>query len=127
MKKPNTIKTYDRDVLCLPRSRQNISIGGNIKYPRGKYRSLLASSGLIGKLNLTSEMSDINVLKEIRSMFKGPMRDNADFPFVYLQPTGGGSRSLTIPSHSASFKWIPKQVAWLSGQTSVIYMLAVPN
>ena len=110
--------------MCLPKSRQNVSKWGNIKYPRGKYRSLLASSGLIGKLYLTSVMTEIDVQNEIRSIFKGPMEDNPNFPFLYLQPTGGGSRSLTIPSQSLFFKWIPQQVARLSGQTGVIYILA---
>ena len=40
---------------------------------------------------------------------------------MILQPTGGGS---TIPSQSSSFKWIPQQVARLSGQSGTIYILA---
>lgn len=123
-KKPKSVKTWDRDVLCLPDSRKNRQGGGSIKYPRGKYRSDLANAGLIGKLHLTSEMTDLDVANEIRSIFKGPMRDDPQFPFLYLQPTGGGSKSLTIPSQSSSFRWIPQQVARLSGQTNMIYILA---
>ena len=122
-KKPKTIKTWDRDVLCLPNSRQNMSSGGNIKFPRGKYRSELAKEGLIGKLHLTSEMTDVDVANEIRSIFSGPMGNNAEFPFLYLQPTGGGSKSLTVPSQSSSFKWVPQQVARLSGQSGTMYIL----
>ena len=123
VKKPKTVKTWDRDVMCLPKSRHNHSCGENINYPRGKYRSLLASAGLIGKLRLTSEMTDVDVANEIRSIFKGPMGENLDFPFVYLQPTGGGSKSLTVPSQSSSFKWVPQEVSRLSGQTGMIYVL----
>ncbi len=124
VKRPKSVKTYDRDVFCLPLSRKNGPSGGSIKYPRGKYRSWLATSGLIGKLHLTSEMSELDVMKEIRSIFSGPMGNNPDFRFLYLQPTGGGARSLTIPSQSSSFKWIPQQVAKIAGQTGVIYILA---
>ena len=33
------MKTWDRDILCLPQTIQNKSKGGNLSYPRGKYRS----------------------------------------------------------------------------------------
>ena len=69
-------------------------------------------------------MSELDVMKEIRSIFSGPMGNNPEFRFLYLQPTGGGARSLTIPSLSSSFKWIPQQVAKIAGQTGVIYILA---
>lgn len=111
--------------MCLPNSREIFSKGGGaIKFPRGKYRSLLASLGLIGKLHLTSEMTEEDVANEIRLIFKGPMKEDPNFPFVYLQSTGRGSRSLTIPSQSLSFNWVPQQVARLSGQSGVIYILA---
>lgn len=86
--------------------------------------ALLASLGLIGKVHLTSEMTDEDVANEIRSVFKGPMKEDPNFSFVCLQSTGGGSRSLAIPSQSLSFKWLPQQVSRLSGQTGVIYILA---
>ena len=73
-------------------------------YPRSKYRADLASWGLIGKLYLTSTMSDEEVIAEICTVFKDQMNNNPKFPFVYLQPTGGRSKSLTIPSQSSSFK-----------------------
>ena len=47
-----------------------------------------------------------------------------DFPFTYLQPTGSGSRTLSIPSVSSSFCWTAKQVAWLGNNTETIYILA---
>lgn len=118
------MKTWDRDIVCIPQSRQNKGNGGNIIYPRGKYRAQLASSGLIGKLHLTSEMSDKEVTAEICTVFKDQMKNNLEFPFVYLQSAGGGSKSLMIPSQSSSFKWTPQQVARLSGQSGTIYILA---
>ena len=70
-------------------------------------------------------MSADNVKSEICSVFKGPMQNNPVFPFLYLQATGGGSKSLTIPSQSDSFQWTPQQVARrLAGQSGTIYILA---
>ena len=92
-KKAKTVKTWDRDVFCIPESVRNKSAGGNIRYPRGKYRAELARCGLIGKLHMTSEMTAEEVSAEVRSVFKEPMGNNPDFPFLYLQPTGGGSKS----------------------------------
>ena len=120
-KKPKVIKTWDRDILCIPKPSNQCS---GIRYPRGRYRAYLASSGLIGKLHLTSEMTDEDVEREIRSIFKGPMQNDDNFPFLYLQSTGGGAKSLTVPSQSASFKWTPHQVARLSSQSGTIYILA---
>ena len=115
------VKTWDRDILCIPNGGRRS--GGGISFPRGRYRAYLARSGLIGKLHLSSEMTDKDVEDEIRTIFKGPMQNNRSFPFVYLQSTGGGSKTLTIPSQSSSFKWTPQQVA-RSSQSGTIYILA---
>lgn len=123
-KRNKVVKTWDRDILCLPQSVRNKSKGGNLSYPRGKYRSTLANYGLIGKVHLTSEMTDEDVAYEIRSVFKEPMGHDPNFPFLYLQSTGSGSNSLTIPCQSSSFKWTPQQVARLGGQRGMIYILA---
>ena len=120
-KKAKVIKQWDRDVLCLPPRKG----GGVLSYPRGKYRAQLADCGLIGKLHMTSVMEEEDVAREIRSIFKGPMKDDANFQFQYLQSTGGGSKSLTIPAQSESFKWTAYQVARLSGQSGTIYILAL--
>ena len=103
-KKPKTLKTWDRDIVCIPQSRRNKTKGGNLMYPRGKYRAYLGSLGLIGKLHLTSAMTDSDVAAEICTVFKDQMNNNPTFPFLYLQSTGGESKSLTIPSQSTSFK-----------------------
>ena len=102
-KRSKVIKQWDRDVTCLPPRKSD----GVISFPRGKYRTGLANCGLIGKLHMTSEMDEEDMAREIRSIFKGPMKGKADFHFQYLQATGGGTKSLTVPAQSASFKWMP--------------------
>ena len=69
-------------------------------------------------------MTDEDAERKIHSIFKGPMQNDGNFPFLYLQATGGGAKSLTIPSQNSSFKWIPQQVARLSSQSGTIYILA---
>ena len=88
-KKAKVIKQWDRDVLCLHPRKSN----GVISFPRGKYRTYLANCGLIGKLHMTSDMDEEDLAREIRSIFKGPMKGKADFRFHYLQATGGGTKS----------------------------------
>ena len=114
------IKQWDWDVTYLPPRKSD----GVISFPRGKYCTGLANCGLIGKLHMTSEMDKEDVAREIRSIFKEPMKGKADFHFQYLQATGGGTKSLTVPTQSASFKWTPLQVSRLSGQSGTVYILA---
>ena len=52
------------------------------------------------------------------------MGNDVSFPFQHLQATGGGSRSLSVPSVSASFQWTAQQVAKLGNQRNTIYILA---
>ena len=78
----------------------------------------------MGKIHITEDMSVEEVALEVRSVFKEPMGGRNDFPFTYLQPTGSGSRTLSIPSVSSSFCWTAKQVAWLGNNTGIIYILA---
>ena len=52
------------------------------------------------------------------------MNGDPEFWFQYLQATGGGTKFLTIPAQSSTFKWTSQQVARLSGQTGKIYILA---
>ena len=68
-------------------------------------------------------MSVEEVAAEVRSVFKEPMDNRNDFPFGYLQPTGSGSRTLSIPSVSSS-SWTAKQVARIGNNTGTIYILA---
>ena len=84
----------------------------------------LGEAGLIGKIRLNSAMTVEEVTNEIRSVFGQPMGQRSDFPFVFLQPTGAGSRTLTIPSTSSTFSWTASQVAKLGGYKQTIYILA---
>ena len=120
--KVGTWLTWDRDVLCIPKN--DMTDSSSLSYPRGKYRAKLATNGIIGKLHISSDMTDDGVATEIRSIFKGPMNNDPNFPFLYLQPTGCGAKSLIIPSQSSTFKWTLSQVARLSGQAGSIYILA---
>ena len=44
--------------------------------------------------------------------------------FSYLQRTGGGARSLCVPSVTSEFKWSGRQVSTLAKSGSVIYILS---
>ena len=69
-------------------------------------------------------MSVIEVEDEIRSVFQGPMGGKHDFRFQFLQSTGVGSRTLTIPVLS-SFDWSAQQVAKLGNNKQPVYIIAV--
>ena len=69
-------------------------------------------------------MTEEQVENEIRSVFKEPMANDPKFPFCFLQSTGGGSKLLSIPSVSSSFRWNAQQVARLATQRGAIYILA---
>ena len=51
------------------------------------------------------------------------MKNDPEFHFQNLQATGGGTKFLTVPAQSSTFKWTPQQVARLAGQTGRIYIL----
>ena len=77
----------------------------------------------MGKIHLTSSMSEPEIMNEIRSVFKKPMKSNPNFPFKVLQPTGGSSKGLSIPALSSSFKWTASAIAGKSNKV-IIYILA---
>ena len=108
-----------------------MTFSSSLSYPRGKYRAKLATYGLIGKLHLSSDMTDDGVATEIRSIFKGPMNNDPNFPFLYLQPTGCGSKSLIIPynvqhSNGLLHKWHDSQdkldlcIRWLNQNSTLV-------
>ena len=114
--------TYDRDIICLPHYHSNED--GLVKIPRKKsVRDYLASNRLIGKIRLNSAMSEEDIMKEIRSVFKEPMGFSADFSFKILQLSGCGSKSLIVPVVSSSFKWTASVVAGRNCKVPV-YILA---
>ena len=118
------ITTWDRTIVCLPKSYLDIdgsSHGGQIAIPR-KRRGILSQYGLIGKIHMESNWTETELMDEVRSVFKSSMGGQLDFPFEFLVPTGGGSRSLTRASVSATYKWKSKDVAGKAEST--IYILA---
>ena len=60
------IFSYDCDIICLPANYLHDG-SGTIKIPRkGSEREFLATNGLIGKIHLSSEMSENEIKSEIR-------------------------------------------------------------
>ena len=55
------------------------------------------------------------------------MGGREDFPFEFLQATGSGTRNLTVPAVSSSFRWTAQQVAKLGGYKQAIYILAMDD
>ena len=112
---------YDRDILCLP---YNYMVGNSIPIPCSKHmRNFLASNGLIGKIRLSSSMTEEEIMSEIRSVFSIPMRNESNFGFKILQPSGGSSKSLSVPALSSSFKWTASAIAGKNSKMP-IYVLA---
>ena len=115
------VLTYDRDIVCLPQSF--IRKDGTVGIPRSsEKRTYLCAHGLVGKIRLTSGMSEDEIMDEIRSVFERPFGYDTSFPFDILQTGGGSMKSLVIPSLSSSYAWTASSVA---GSTkSKIYILA---
>ena len=63
--------------------------------------------------------------REVCSVFREPMGNRSDFPFLFLQPTGSSSRKLTAPCTSSSFSWTAHQVAKLGGYKQAVYIIAM--
>lgn len=123
---------YLRDIFCLPLDCQ--SDNGTIAIPRGTRRNFLASKevGLLGKIEFQSSWTAEKMRQEISLVFARPFELNRDdienngrrINFDYLQRTGAGSRTLCVPTISASFEWNGKQVASLAKSGGIIYILA---
>lgn len=64
-KRPKTVQYWDRDIICLPAQKNS----STICYRRGKQCAWLGSQGLIGKLRLSSTMTEDEVTKEVCSVF----------------------------------------------------------
>ena len=56
------------------------------------------------------------------------MRNDPSFPFTFLQPTGGGNKTLTVPSLSSSYQWTAQQVAKLAtNNRGSVYIMAISD
>ena len=116
------IFTYDRDIVSIPPSF--VSRSGLISIPRQKEKQeFLARNKLIGKIQLTSAMSEGDIFEEIRSVFSIPMDKDLLFQFEVLQSSGGRSKSLTIPVCSPTYKWTAGAICGKNPRVP-IYILA---
>ena len=119
---PSKRLRFERDIVCLPKTKEE-----SIPIPRSKaYHSLLASNGLMEKIVLDSSMTEEEIMREIRSVFRKPMGYNTNFCFKILQTAGGGSKTLTVPSLSPSYQWTASAVAGKIAK-SPIYIMAVDD
>ena len=109
------VTTWDRTVVCLPQTYPNVGADA-ITIPRKK-RPILARHGLIGKIHLESDWSEDAIFAVVRSVFRDAMGADLNFPFKFLVPTGGDSKSLTKPVVSTTFKWTSKEVAGRADST----------
>lgn len=104
LKRKSPIRSWDKDIVCLP----NDYGGSSIPIPWGSRRTILGEFGLIGKVHLTSKMTE-DVKSEIRSVFSRPMKFDPNFPFTFLKSTGGGTDSNVsgcICSFSVDYVWL---------------------
>ena len=62
VKKKKPVRCWDRDIICLPKDFG----GSSIPIPRGSRCTSLGECGLIGKVHLTSDMTEEEVKSEIR-------------------------------------------------------------
>ncbi len=72
-------------------------------------------------------MTDDEIMTEIRSVFSDAMGGHSDraFRFNIMQSSGGGSKTISAPSMSSSFRWTAQGVAGSS--KTPIYILAIDN
>ena len=110
--------TYDRDIICLPKC-----YGKTLNIPIPRSRTQLAKNGLIGKIRLTSDMTQDDIYDEIRSVFRGPMNGSTTFNFDVLQPAGGHTKCLTIPALSDSYRWTASAIVPKNAKVP-LYILA---
>ena len=55
-------------------------------------RDSLAANGLIGRISLSSDMTEEEIFDEIRCVFSSPMEQDTDFPVTIFQMSGGCSK-----------------------------------
>ena len=61
------MKTWSKDIVCLPVDYHDQT--QELPFPRGDRRAQLAKSGLIGKVSLSSAMSEDDTRAEVCSVF----------------------------------------------------------
>ena len=120
---------YSRNVILLPSQFKDAG-RSEVKIPRRSKRGMLGQAGLIGKVEILSTMTELDVRREICEVFSTPMgltsddiKNNRLFPFLYLQSSG--SHTYCVPSvNKAKFEWNGKHVASLAKAGTYMYLLA---
>ena len=105
---------------------RNFSTVNDLHYmvPQGnKSRQYLPRHGLLGKITLASDMTEVQIFKEVSSVFNDSFGSRENFRFLILQPTGEFSKSLTILRISSQYKWSASSVAGKNAKVP-IYILA---
>ena len=120
--------TYVRDIVLLPEEFR--SENGSICIPRSTRREKLGKAGLVGKIEITSSMTEDEVRSEICEVFAVPMgltvediKNGTRFQFSYLLRSGCNSRTLRVPTVKDTLQWNRKQVTSLAKSGSFIYLL----
>ena len=81
----------------------------------------------MGKIEITSSMTEDEVHSEICEVFAVPMGltvEDTCFQFSYLLRSGCNSRKSCVPTVKDTFQWNGKPVASLAKSGSFIYLLA---
>ena len=115
------MKTWNKDIICLPKDYHP----NNQKIPisRGAKRGEIAMAGLIGKISLSSTMSEEDIREEICAIFAVVFGGDDKFPFRFLQTVGGGTRYLNMPCQTSNLKWTAQDLISSAGK-GAIYILA---
>ena len=77
----------------------------------------------MGRIRLTSEMSEEDIFAKIQSVFSTPMGGKKDFQFEILQSTGGKVKTQVCPALSSTYKWTAGSLAPRNTKTP-LYILA---
>ena len=106
------LRVWTKDIICLPSDYSSLD---EIPLPRGAKRMELTNFGLVGKISLSSNMSEEEIRREVLSVFTNAMGGNDQFNFKFLQSIGSGCRALFDPMTSSSFQWTAKEIMNILG------------
>ena len=94
-----------------------------IPIPRGAKRGEIAMAGLIGRISLSSTMSEEDIREEICAIFTVAIGADDKFPFRFLQTVGGGTKYLNMPCQTSNLEWTAQDLISSAGK-GAIYILA---
>lgn len=117
-------KTHVKDIVVLPAVD---TLEEGISIPRGESRAILASKGLIGKINIQNDWSAVDIEVEISNKFCKPfgLKKGQRLPYSYLS-TMPGTKRLWRPMVAPGFQWNAPEVLTAAGQGSLYIMSHIP-